>query len=104
SVTSADVRLRFGNGLRNPGTSCFKKKRKVTRVRRPGPCRCVGGSQIVTPEKPSHPPLSPPPCRIGTAELGVLARSWAVVQWAGSGKTQVTRQDRASCVLDISHE
>src|SRR5438874_13375343 len=67
SVTSADVRLRFGNGLRNPGTSCFKKKRKVTRVRRPGPCRCVGGSQIVTPEKPSHPPLSPPPCRIGTA-------------------------------------
>src|SRR6266550_5281887 len=37
------------------------------------PCRCVGGSQIVTPEKPSHPPLSPPPCRIGTAELGVLA-------------------------------
>jgi uncharacterized protein YbjT (DUF2867 family) len=30
--------------------------------------------------------------------------SWAVVQWARSGKTQVTRQDRASCVLDISHE
>jgi NADPH:quinone reductase-like Zn-dependent oxidoreductase len=25
--------------------------------------------------------------------------SWDVVQWAGSGKTQVTRQDRASCGL-----
>src|SRR6266566_4387737 len=28
--------------------------------------------------------------------------SWAVVQWARSGKTQVTRQDRASCVLDFT--
>ena len=27
-----------------------------------------------------------------------------VAQWAGSGKTQVTRQDRASCGLDISNE
>src|SRR3989442_1514209 len=26
--------------------------------------------------------------------------SWDVAQWAGSGKTQVTRQDRASCGLD----
>src|SRR5262249_23480667 len=25
--------------------------------------------------------------------------SWDVAQWAGSGKTQVTRQDRASCGL-----
>src|SRR5437016_4316028 len=25
-----------------------------------------------------------------------------IAQWAGSGKTQVTRQDRASCGLDIS--
>ncbi len=30
--------------------------------------------------------------------------SWDVAQWAGSGKTQVTRQDRASCGLDISNE
>jgi|HubBroStandDraft_4_1064222.scaffolds.fasta_scaffold98530_1 NADPH:quinone reductase-like Zn-dependent oxidoreductase len=30
--------------------------------------------------------------------------SWGVAKWAGSGKTQVTRQDRASCGLDISHE
>jgi Alcohol dehydrogenase GroES-like domain len=28
--------------------------------------------------------------------------SWDVAQWAGSGKTQATRQDRASCGLDIS--
>src|SRR5258708_4898802 len=27
-----------------------------------------------------------------------------VAQWAGSGKTQVTRQDRASCGVDISNE
>ena len=25
--------------------------------------------------------------------------SWAVAQWAGSGKSQVTRKDRASCGL-----
>ena len=31
-------------------------------------------------------------------------RSWDVAQWAGSGKTRVTRQDRASCGLDISNE
>src|SRR4029078_9940166 len=30
--------------------------------------------------------------------------SWDVDQWAGSGKTQVTRQDRASCGLDTSNE
>jgi hypothetical protein len=30
--------------------------------------------------------------------------SWDVAQWAGNGKTQVTRQDRASCGLDISNE
>src|SRR5256885_14631568 len=41
-------------------------------------CRCglgggVGESQVVTPEKPTHPPLSPPVCRIGTAGLGVRA-------------------------------
>jgi D-arabinose 1-dehydrogenase-like Zn-dependent alcohol dehydrogenase len=29
--------------------------------------------------------------------------SWDVARWAGSGKTQVTRQDRASCGLDISN-
>jgi hypothetical protein len=72
AVTSAGVRLSVGNGLRNPGTSCFKKTEsnlgQATR-----PCRCVGESQVVTPERPSHPPLSPPPCRIGTAELGVRA-------------------------------
>jgi hypothetical protein len=28
--------------------------------------------------------------------------SWDVAQWAGNRKTQVTRQDRASCGLDIS--
>src|SRR5258706_411859 len=28
--------------------------------------------------------------------------SWDVTPWAGNGKTQVTRQDRASCGLDIS--
>ena len=34
-----------------------------------------------------------------------LARgSWDIAQWAGGGKTQVTRQDRASCGLDISNE
>src|SRR2546422_7939906 len=72
AVTSAGVRLSVGNGLRNPGTSCFKKTESnlglATR-----PCRCVGESQVVTPEKPSHPPLSPPLCRIGTAGLGVRA-------------------------------
>src|SRR5437016_11554150 len=31
-----------------------------------------------------------------------ISRKWDVSQWAGSGKTQVTRQDRASCGLDIS--
>ena len=31
-------------------------------------------------------------------------RAWDVAQWVGSGKTQVTRQDRASCGLDISNE
>jgi hypothetical protein len=30
--------------------------------------------------------------------------SWDVAQWAGSAKTQQTRQDRASCSLDISNE
>src|SRR5436190_17983219 len=30
--------------------------------------------------------------------------SWGVAQWAGSRKTQVTRQDCASCGLDISDE
>jgi NADPH:quinone reductase-like Zn-dependent oxidoreductase len=30
--------------------------------------------------------------------------SWDVAQWAGRGKTQVTRQNRASCGLDISNE
>jgi hypothetical protein len=30
--------------------------------------------------------------------------SWDVAQWAGSRKTQVTRQDCASCGLDISNE
>ena len=30
--------------------------------------------------------------------------SWDVAQWAGGGKTQLTRQDRASCGLDIFNE
>ena len=30
--------------------------------------------------------------------------SWDVAEWAGSGETQVTRQDRASSGLDISHD
>ncbi len=34
-----------------------------------------------------------------------LARgSWDVAQRAGSGKTQTTRQDRASCGLEIAYE
>jgi len=30
--------------------------------------------------------------------------SWDVAQWAGSGRTQVARKDRASCGLDNSNE
>src|SRR6266404_510945 len=59
AVTSAGVRLSVGNGLRNPGTSCFKKTEsnlgQATR-----PCRCVGESQVVTPEKPRTYLIKPP--------------------------------------------
>src|SRR5260370_32727385 len=35
---------------------------------------------------------------------GPARGSWDVAQWAGSGEAQVTRQDRASCGLNISNE
>jgi len=40
--------------------------------------------------------------RPGKTSPGTCPGFMDVAQWAGSGKTQVTRQDRASCGLDTS--